>query len=424
MRGIDVTWKGLVVGVAFCAACTALRPPENVDQPLPSKHLVTKPPLDWNACQPESEPRNPEARGYLEEIFQRLTEANPEIFAGPYAPEKFCLAVRDQGSPEAGPGTGWILFGLDWMLSLRSDAQVAFVLAHEAAHILLDHRETTGASRQYPAEPEWDAYRDDPDCQRHEAARQEQRDNEASLRQAEYVRMDAMAQAGVELSPLLPSYRTLTLTPEQLNRFSAVEETNQDDFKYLFSDSRFIPLMEEIIAEGKNSATALVRKYQELWGVKIEQPRLEISRLEALSAQLRAKTEAIREQAVERVDACERELASLTDWEADALAFALLIRAGFDARVQTLLAADRVTDPTFETTCAGVVQKASRASKDTDRFLLHDACYRVYHLLLLEMEKYGELYAPYLQSPGTVDLPLGGLADLRNRLVGSTGPHP
>ena len=93
---------------------------------------------------------------YLRKIFKKIVEGSPEVFTGPYAPENFC--IRAYASSEinafASPN-GTISFFNQLIKVASNDAMVASVMAHEAAHILLQHsgmRSVTGYS-QMPDHP-------------------------------------------------------------------------------------------------------------------------------------------------------------------------------------------------------------------------------------------------------------------------------
>lgn len=81
-----------------------------------------------------------DVQDYLQQIFNKITSANPETFTGDYAPENFCISnspdnyVNAYASPH-----GRIMFTDTLVKSAPNDAAIAFVMAHEAAHILMQH---------------------------------------------------------------------------------------------------------------------------------------------------------------------------------------------------------------------------------------------------------------------------------------------
>lgn len=77
---------------------------------------------------------------YLQKIFDRIVAGNPEVFTGDYAPKNFCISnspdtyVNAFASPH-----GRIMFTDLIVTKSPNDAAVASVMAHEAAHILMQH---------------------------------------------------------------------------------------------------------------------------------------------------------------------------------------------------------------------------------------------------------------------------------------------
>ncbi len=81
-----------------------------------------------------------EVNKYLQQIFDRITSANRDIFTGDYAPQNFCISNSpdDYINAFASPH-GRIMFTDKIVKSAPNDAAIAFVLAHESAHILMQH---------------------------------------------------------------------------------------------------------------------------------------------------------------------------------------------------------------------------------------------------------------------------------------------
>jgi hypothetical protein len=81
-----------------------------------------------------------DVRAYLRKIFKTITDANPEIFQGTYAPEKFCIANDKSPVFNAHASReGIILFFDKIVLAAPNDAAVAGIMAHESAHIIMQH---------------------------------------------------------------------------------------------------------------------------------------------------------------------------------------------------------------------------------------------------------------------------------------------
>jgi hypothetical protein len=81
---------------------------------------------------------------YLQKIFERITSANRDVFTGPYAAENFCISNAPENYINAFASPhGRIMFTDKMVLSAIQDATIAFVMAHEAAHILMQHSAMT-----------------------------------------------------------------------------------------------------------------------------------------------------------------------------------------------------------------------------------------------------------------------------------------
>lgn len=77
---------------------------------------------------------------YLKKIFNKIVEGSPDVFTGPYAPEKFCIRAYASNEVNAFASPNGTIGFLSQLIRISSDdAMVASVMAHEAAHILLQH---------------------------------------------------------------------------------------------------------------------------------------------------------------------------------------------------------------------------------------------------------------------------------------------
>ena len=90
-------------------------------------------------------PSTARAKLYLEKILDVIISENnrsTNVFKGYFARENFCVSVVNDNATSnafADPETGLIEFYTGMFLEMESDAMVASVLAHELAHITLDH---------------------------------------------------------------------------------------------------------------------------------------------------------------------------------------------------------------------------------------------------------------------------------------------
>lgn len=90
-------------------------------------------------------PKTAQAKKYLEKVLDTLiTENNlsTAVFTGYLARKNLCIAVvydNNSSNAQADPLTGLITFYSGIFREMDSDAQVAGVLAHELAHVTLNH---------------------------------------------------------------------------------------------------------------------------------------------------------------------------------------------------------------------------------------------------------------------------------------------
>lgn len=112
-------------------------------------------------CIPPTE--HMDAVGYFTKIANRLMVKNGETFKGVYAPELFCIRARNipdfNAVSNAKTRSLAINTGLLHMTDDQVDADVAMVIAHELAHITLQH----GARDPQPSELPDDIDRDELD---------------------------------------------------------------------------------------------------------------------------------------------------------------------------------------------------------------------------------------------------------------------
>lgn len=83
----------------------------------------------------------PEIRDYLTELAGVIIAGNPLTFKGNLTPDKFCFkAVSVYGSDAyADPNDGTVGVDIKTVLNADNDAEIAAVLSHELAHIVLGH---------------------------------------------------------------------------------------------------------------------------------------------------------------------------------------------------------------------------------------------------------------------------------------------
>lgn len=102
-------------------------------------------------CKDGSE--NPEAMLYVKELANWLMTRNPETFSGEYAPNTFCFAVSEASglNAHADPASGLVTLRADLIrMSLDTDDALAAILAHELAHVTMQHRRRDPVAADMP----------------------------------------------------------------------------------------------------------------------------------------------------------------------------------------------------------------------------------------------------------------------------------
>jgi hypothetical protein len=81
------------------------------------------------------------ADSYLQKIARALMEGNPATFAGPFGPTAFCFTTTADETINAFAysNSGDVLFNVGLLRVATSDAQVAGIMAHELAHVTMQH---------------------------------------------------------------------------------------------------------------------------------------------------------------------------------------------------------------------------------------------------------------------------------------------
>jgi hypothetical protein len=97
--------------------------------------------LEPQFCLPDSHMTgSTEMLAYIRKIFRTITDANPDVFKGDYAPDKFCL-INDSAevfNAYAEP-SGLLVFYDKLTKVYPNDGAVASLIGHEVAHVLMQH---------------------------------------------------------------------------------------------------------------------------------------------------------------------------------------------------------------------------------------------------------------------------------------------
>jgi hypothetical protein len=99
------------------------------------------------SCKTKASSEHPIVRDYIQKIVNHIIEKNPNTFKGPYSPTAFCVQFKTNDpmlgstSPNASaePGSGLLTFNPPVVNEVPNDASLAAVIAHELAHVTMDH---------------------------------------------------------------------------------------------------------------------------------------------------------------------------------------------------------------------------------------------------------------------------------------------
>lgn len=123
------------------------------------------------ACdQSKVKSKSPELDAYLRGILLKLTDANPQTFKGALAPDKICISVTlmDVVNAFANSDTNSISVTSQAILFVDTEAELAGIIAHELAHLTMQHRHTDAAPPSLTLKPEWVKFREAHDRRRME----------------------------------------------------------------------------------------------------------------------------------------------------------------------------------------------------------------------------------------------------------------
>ena len=139
----------LVVGVAITLSLAACKTKIHSSKLLHTAGNLSVPIDQLQSCQSQRE-QNLDRTGnthypitlrYIEGVAAHIMAANPKTFQGPYSPSSFCFRIVEDTSFNAiaDPENGKISIHTGAFQAFNSDADVAAVLAHELAHVTMQH---------------------------------------------------------------------------------------------------------------------------------------------------------------------------------------------------------------------------------------------------------------------------------------------
>lgn len=104
--------------------------------------------------------RFPSTVRYSQQLMQHIMENNPDVFHGDLAPENFCIGITNNrvgGRAWADSKTRTMVIDPNLVLRVQNDAQLAWIIAHELAHVSMRHYVEPNASRNNSARVEAEA---------------------------------------------------------------------------------------------------------------------------------------------------------------------------------------------------------------------------------------------------------------------------
>lgn len=83
----------------------------------------------------------PKSLTYVTDMARRIMHANPSVFNGDLATENFCFGIKynENGRAWANAETRSFVMDTGMLTRVQNDAQLAFVVSHELAHVSLRH---------------------------------------------------------------------------------------------------------------------------------------------------------------------------------------------------------------------------------------------------------------------------------------------
>ena len=341
------------------------------------------------------------AQGYLERVFAEITARNPETFSpgGEYDPANFCLVVKQSTAVNAlsEPRTGEIQFFSGFFKGVDADAETALILAHELAHVTLQH--LTQDSPALLLDPQF------------QALKKSLTDTTRKMKDMIAKVQAARTALGRELAGLWGTRSELALSPQSLGDVQMLESTSSVLGWNDANCALWLSVVEDSAANQQNQGTKLVVRYEKRYGEKIfplEQSRDKL-RLEI------AGIEREEELVAERILGSRYALYNWREEEADDVAFELSLRAGFDPLASSVFFLKVMRDPALKSACEALLLVGGPAP-DRGRGGHPSECFRMFNLRILEREEHEIDYAPFLQGELRRNLPFGGIDSIRDQL--------
>lgn len=375
------------------------------------------------------------AQDYVSKLAHLIMNRNPQTFAGDYAPEKFCFTVLDLDivNALAFANKRLIVFNQGMLEALPNDGHVAAVLAHELAHITMQH---TGdyESETVTNDPRWQAHGQDAKekLKRLERTQQDLESRKSALyveHSALEAAMDATTSPSRQLrAELAKTYQTLLS-----ELYSALGTKRSDSVAFLAlatalqSPTPRLQLAPSLTKGDVSSAADFqilrdkVERYRtsrDAWLAQEEQEQPDLWTkyravvLEAATvAQRLADGITERERLTAQLNALRTEIigdaaANWHEQEADEVGLEFHLRAGFaPLAYQGLFEVLHAIYQSGAASCAAQAESPERGAESHP-----DPCWRYYNAKALEMSGHSADYAPFLDTdlvteifPGELD---------------------
>lgn len=312
----------------------------------------------------------PEAVSYLRGLLDYVTSSNPSTFQGDLLAENFCIEVVDSGEFNASAShTGKIIFNSTVLRDAKSEAEVTAILAHELAHISMNH----------VGEDAYEPFKNDP---RYLQAEKDIEDYKIESEQGEKALYEPLSSL-VQTNPL-PSDEVFSGIGQQL--IQDLQNTSYDknlyERVYYYFDGLFY--LEKLTGMQTNMDSVQYAKTLELY---------------ERAKQLRQRTEKLKDNLVAVADSIVGSKGGFYSWreqEADEVGYELYLRAGFRADDFFKLFSRSEFSKVSQEECLRRVDEKQIPDRGTASH--PDGCWRAWNIGVSEQLAHSKDYAQWLNT--------------------------
>lgn len=424
----------ILLAMSCLISCRQRGTGSNLKHPITATSMQPTQPL--TPCTPSTS--NVDANQYFAKIGRQIMNANQQnTFTDPYDPELFCFRTRAMGGVHsfANPTNRTVTFdlGLLYLQDDQVDADLAMIIAHELAHVTLQH----GARIPLPTELPDDFDRAELD--RRLRLKAVFVDKQTNLKKSIAVNAhtDNMYENYVWLvqnnddiiATLKPKLKTsdnetlarvATLVAALKSSFSSIFENTKPD---AVIEANFMIQSRELILTLTEEIPGVANAIKTVGGCTI--PRDAINCLGQIASYSRERVQPINIQLMTNIlpqDDDPAAYAPYAQWmeqQADEVGYELYLRAGFkpERAHSAFNAIMKIKSPETLEQCLVALQAPqppNRVEANEDR-KYPNACFRRYNLQIAEMAEHKNEYAVLAEKATTLNLPdtVGELKHLR-----------